>query len=109
MSASIELTKSGAYCIQGELTLDTVTALLQQSKKLFTGQKEITINLAEVTHSNSAGLALLLEWLSQCKASGTTIQFKDIPDALTAIASLYNVRGLLPKTGHPLSPKNSGA
>ncbi len=97
MSASIELTENGTYCIRGELTFDTVTALLQQSKKLFTGQKEITINLTQVTHSNSAGLALLLEWLSQNKNSGQQIKFIAIPEALASIANLYNVREFLPQ------------
>ncbi len=97
MSASIEQTENGVFCIRGELTLDTVTALLDRSKILFPPQVEIIIDLGEVTHANSAGLALLLEWQSQSKASGTTIRFKDIPDALTSIAGLYNVKELLPQ------------
>ncbi len=97
MSASIEQTESRIFSIRGELTLDTVTALLNRSKALFPPQVEIIINLGEVTHANSAGLALLLEWQSQSKISGTTIQFKDIPEALTSIADLYNVKELLPQ------------
>jgi phospholipid transport system transporter-binding protein len=98
MSASIELTEDGTFCIHGELTFDTVTALSHKAKNLFAGQKEVVVDLAQVSHSNSAGLALLLEWLSQSKTSRTSIQFKHIPDALTSIADLYNVRSLLPQT-----------
>jgi phospholipid transport system transporter-binding protein len=97
MSASIEQIERGVFCIRGELTLDTVTALLDRSKALFLPQAEIIIDLGEVTHANSAGLALLLEWQSQSRTSGTTIQFKDIPDALISIADLYNVKELLPQ------------
>ena len=95
MRASIEGTESGIFCIRGELTFDTVATLLEQSKKLFADHEEIMIDLAQVTHSNSAGLALLLEWLSQNKTSGTTIQFKNIPVALSSIADLYNVSAFL--------------
>jgi len=96
MSASIEQIESGLFCVKGELTLDTVTALLDRSKALFTPQTEIIIDLGEVSHANSAGLALLLEWISLGKTSGIGIQFKAVPSALTAIANLYNVDELLP-------------
>lgn len=106
MNTSIEQTDSGVFSIRGELTFDTVSTLLDQSKKLFAGQTMTTVDLAQVTHANSAGLALLLEWLSQSKTSGTKIQFKHIPDALASIADLYNVSGLLPQTGQ-IVPKKS--
>lgn len=84
MSASIEQIESGIFSIQGELTFNTVTTLLNRSKKLFAHQEKIIIDLAQASHANSAGLALLLEWQSQSRVSGATIQFKHIPDALTS-------------------------
>ncbi len=95
MSTSIEQRENGIISIKGELTLDTVTALFDRSKALFPPQSEMIIDLSEVTHANSAGLALLLEWISWGKASETKIQFKAIPKALTAIAGLYGVKDLL--------------
>ena len=95
MSAAIERDDHGVIQVRGELTFDTVTMLLSQSKRLFDGQGEITIDLEQVTHANSAGLALLLEWLSQSRNSGQTIHFRHVPEALISIADLCNLREVL--------------
>ena len=96
MSASIEPGKDNVFYLKGELTFETVTHLLNQSKKLFAEKQEITIDLTGITHSNSAGLTLLLEWLSE-NGTKELFQFTGVPDTLNSIAHLYNIDSCLDK------------
>ena len=91
------LTSAGAglIAVQGPVTFATAGTLLAAGKALFTGQSAVTVNLHEVTNVDSAGLALLLEWLRQARAEGRTVTFQGIPDKLLAIARLSGVEALL--------------
>ena len=53
------------------------------------------MNLGEVTRVDSAGLALLLEWLRLARSEGRAMRFTALPDKLLAIARLSGVDGLL--------------
>ena len=91
------LTSSGAglITVKGPVTFVTAGTLLASGKALFTGQAAVTVNLHEVTNVDSAGLALLLEWLRQARAERRTVTFQGIPDKLFAIARLSGVEALL--------------
>lgn len=85
---------SGLYDLSGDLTFATVTALLPQAARLFERQ-ELTIDLSGVSRTDSAALALLLEWLEQASRAGVRLHFSSIPESLMAIARLSNVEALL--------------
>jgi len=53
------------------------------------------IDLAAVTHSNSAGLALLIEWLAEAQRTGRNIRFENIPDSLRQISTVCQVDSLI--------------
>jgi phospholipid transport system transporter-binding protein len=53
------------------------------------------IDLAGVTASDSAGLALLIEWLSVAKGAGRALRFENIPSQLQQLARLSEVEELL--------------
>jgi phospholipid transport system transporter-binding protein len=91
------LTSSGAglITVKGPVTFVTAGTLLASGRTLFTGQAAVTVNLHEVTNVDSAGLALLLEWLRQARAERRTVTFQGIPDKLFAIARLSGVEALL--------------
>lgn len=59
-----QLVSQGAGCVllQGILDFTTVPEVLAASPSRFRGCEKIIIDLAGVTSSNSAGMALLLEW-----------------------------------------------
>ena len=44
---------------------------------------------------DSSAVALLLEWLRQAKARGTTLAFVNLPASLLALARLYGVSDLI--------------
>jgi phospholipid transport system transporter-binding protein len=85
------------FLVEGELNLVTVPALLQAMASQFpaTGG-EAHIDLAGVTRSDSAGLALLVEWLRLAKTRNTRLQFHNLPSQLRDIARVSDLLPLLP-------------
>lgn len=85
----------GRFAIRGELTFETVTEALEESKELFAEHARIELDLSGVTESDSAGLALLLEWVNWAKHYVREIRFVDIPAQMRAIAEISEVEDLL--------------
>jgi len=93
--AEIHVDEQECLHISGNMVFVTVPSLLHQSTLLMVGRKQWIIDLAGVRHSDSAGLALLLEWLGQAREDRFEIKFRNIPDSLLRIARLSNVDRLL--------------
>ena len=88
----------GRYAISGELSFDSVSALLAESRTtLFAAPAvELEVDLGEVSRADSAGLALLVEWMRMAAAQATPIRFSHLPPQLLAIARAGELEGLLP-------------
>ena len=88
----------GRFQVSGELSFDTVTALLAESRTtLFSSPVEsLQVELGEVSRADSAGLALLVEWMRMAAARSTSIRFSHLPPQLLAIARAGELDGLLP-------------
>ena len=52
--------------------------------------------LKGVTRADSAGLALLLEWLRRSERAGCSISFVNVPEQLMSIARICGLEGILP-------------
>jgi phospholipid transport system transporter-binding protein len=85
----------GRFGVRGVLDFTTVGALLSKGVAAFGGRREVVLDLQGVTRSNSAGLALLLEWLDHGRVQGIALRFVNLPDSLVAIARMSNVDALL--------------
>jgi phospholipid transport system transporter-binding protein len=88
----------GGWRISGELVFATVPTLLAQGPRLFNGQQGLVIDFGGVTRADSAGLALMLEWLEVCRRAGRSLHFRCVPQSLLDIARVSNVSKLLPLT-----------
>ncbi len=77
--------------VSGELNFETIVVLWKQSLSLLAKHPRIDIDLSKVTVSNSAGLALLLEWLKYGKRENKVVIFTAIPAQLRSIASVAGV------------------
>lgn len=86
---------SGRFTVSGAVTFATAGDLLAASQALFTGEQVITVDLAAVTKVDSAGLALLLEWLRRARSEGRAVSFTGLPDKLVDIAKLSGVDAML--------------
>jgi phospholipid transport system transporter-binding protein len=81
--------------IVGSLHFTTVSALLAAGIAAIDAGRAAVIDLAGVTASDSAGLALLIEWLSVAKAASRSLRFENIPSQLQQLARLSEVEELL--------------
>jgi len=85
----------GRFALTGAMTFDTVEDILRASEEPFEEHTQLEIDLSGVTDSDSAGLALLLEWVTWANHSVREISFKDIPEKIQAIAKTTEVEPLL--------------
>lgn len=97
-TAKLVSLEAGRYSVNGELSFATVTDLLLQSRSLFAGESSIEVDLTGVTHVDSAGLSLLIEWLRQAHLQGRQLRYVALPAQLNALASISEVEGLLAAT-----------
>ncbi len=81
--------------VTGLLEFATVGPLLQQGSEAIAAGKAAFIDLKGVTGSDSAGLALLLEWLSVARARKKTLRYENMPVQLQQLARLSEVEELL--------------
>jgi len=77
--------------VSGPLTFETVTGLYRTSTPWFSGRSELVVDLSGVTRIDSAGLALMVEWLRQARGSQCTLQFRNIPEQ---VLTLVRINGL---------------
>jgi phospholipid transport system transporter-binding protein len=57
--------------------------------------KAWSIDLSGVTAGDSAGLAVLVEWLSAARARGATLRYEAVPAQILAIARISDLEALL--------------
>ena len=89
------LTCEGGRCaLQGPITMQTVTAVLEESARLFAGE-HVLVDLGGVTEVDSSAVSLLLEWRREAARANRRIEFANLPGNLKSLAELYGVSELL--------------
>ena len=92
--------RGSKICLEGELSFATVGGLLREAAPLLEkGTDRLLLDLKDVKRADSAGLALLLEWVAQCRRQGRPILCQHLPESLLDIARFSNVLDLLPLRG----------
>jgi phospholipid transport system transporter-binding protein len=87
-SLTVHLTADGVFKLTGDLTFASInkkTVGLCDFTKI---HGTIIMDFSAVNHADSAGLALLIEWLKLAQASQRTLQFNHIPPQLLTLAQL---------------------
>ncbi len=85
----------GRFSVIGKMTFATAEKILRASEEPFEEHSQLEIDLSGVTDSDSAGLALLLEWVTWANHSVREIRFKEMPEKILAIARTTEVENLL--------------
>jgi len=91
ISADIEQTETGHFKMTGTLDFETVPVVWQKSLALFKSCDSLNIDFSAVTHSNSAGLALLIEWMRSARSNNQPIAFHHLPVQMQEIAKVCGV------------------
>ena len=101
MQAAIRKQSDGIYAIEGELNMQTVPAVSLQLKSVLpkSNGEAFTLDLAAVSRSDSAGVALLVEVMQIAKTSGQTLSFSNLPEQMKDIAGVSGLLDILPLTG----------
>lgn len=94
MQATIQV-QDEYLIVTGKLDFTSVMPIWTQSLPLLAKRQNLIFDLSNVTASNSAGLALLLEWVKYAKRENKTIEFLHIPQYVIALAGAANMRMLI--------------
>jgi len=84
--------------VHGELDFDSVAHLWETTGSLFRAEPIHRIDLSGVQRSNSAGVALMVEWLRQARRRQWPLAFVNIPDQMRAIIKVAELETVLPLT-----------
>lgn len=76
----------GIYRLHGPLTFDSVPDLWQAGLRLITRHSAITLDLQGLTRTDSAGLAVMVEWMRVARQHSARLQFRNVPAQLRALA-----------------------
>lgn len=98
--ARIEALGGERYRVTGVLDAFTTPKLLEEGLAHFSSQSsaDIQVDLSGVTESDSAGLAVLLEWLRTGRKRNQRFHFGNVPKQLAALARISEVEELIQPT-----------
>ncbi len=80
--------RAGQFSVKGNLTFATIDQDILKSFGFLNSAKIISIDFNQVNTTDSAGLALMIEWLKYSKKHAIELHFKNIPQQLRALAKL---------------------
>lgn len=86
-----------AYAVSGALTFATARGTLASGIAAFSSASgsPIEVDFAQVGAGDSAGLAVLIEWLAWGRRNGRELRYTNVPEAICAIARISEVDSLL--------------
>lgn len=96
MTTTLERSEDGSYRLLGELSFATVTAVRRFGLETFEAAAAIRLDLSGVTRSDSAGLALLIEWLRFGRQHDKPVSYLNMPPQMLAIARASSLDQILP-------------
>jgi phospholipid transport system transporter-binding protein len=94
--SQILVENANTWRLSGELSFATVGALLTEFTQRATHTPPKVVDLCDVTRTDSAGLALLIEWIKLC--TDEPINFRNIPAQMLSIATVSGVENILTGT-----------
>lgn len=82
----------------GELAFATVTQVLERGRDVIAGVTgaRAVLDLSRVTRTDSAGLALVVDWMRAARARGLELELRSVPPQLAEIARVSDLEELIP-------------
>jgi phospholipid transport system transporter-binding protein len=79
--------------LSGELTAKTLLPLWQQKDKLLNAVS--SIDAQALTHVDSAGLALIVQFISEAGKLGRLLKITGVTENLNTLITLYNLKDIM--------------
>ncbi len=95
----IVVTAPGRFAARGVLTFGNARAARSEGLHALrtSSARDLELDCSGITHSDSAGLAVLLDWMSIMKGEGRPLCFANLPPGLLAVARISGVEEMLQK------------
>ncbi len=95
--ATVARTATNHFAVSGALTFATARSVLASGIEAFTSSSAgpLDVDFSGVNASDSAGLAVLIEWLAWARRNGRELNYSAVPEAICAIARISEVDALL--------------
>ena len=81
--------------LSGQLDHGGAASALQAARAWATGTGALRVELGGVDRCESAGVALLLEWLRLARRQGSTLQLLNPPAQLRALVRFFDLEAIL--------------
>lgn len=81
--------------VLGDLDFHNVMVVVEQGSQFIVNQQQSVFNFSELKTSNSAGLALIIEWIKISHQLKRRVQFTGISQKLMAIAQAAGLERLI--------------
>ena len=91
----IKASSPGRLEARGAICYDGAAQALRAGLDLIPRGQPCTIDLSNVTEADSAGLAVLVEWLATARKRGSSIRYLGIPAQILAVARISDLDELL--------------
>jgi phospholipid transport system transporter-binding protein len=98
--ASFELSVSSPQRCEARGALTFATARRARKQGLLvlrSAGRELSIDCGAISHADSAGLAVLLDWLAAARRAGCSLRLQRLPQGVLALAHISAVEELLQK------------
>lgn len=92
--AAIRL-QNNVIFVAGELNFSNAGDIWKSSLSILAAQPKYVFDFSELSSSNSAGLALLLEWMKHAKSQKKIISFLNLPEQLVTLAKAVGLSSLI--------------
>lgn len=79
----------------GDLTFTTAAVALRDGLSLLKRDGTWVVDLSAVTSGDSAGVAVLVEWIAAVREAGGSIRYANVPAQMRAIARIADLEDLL--------------
>jgi len=90
--------EDGCFILAGTLTFKTVPVIWKQGLDLFNQAPSLMLDLSGVERSDSAGVALLIDWMRFARSHNKPISYINMPSQMLAIVRASSLDAILPLT-----------
>lgn len=88
--------EDGCFILSGTLSFKTVPVVWRQGLDVFNEAPSLLLDLSSIKRSDSAGVALLIEWMRFARRHNKPISYINMPQQMLAIVRASSLDTILP-------------